>query len=940
MRKSVISGENKRYQNIIENSINGIILHRLIRSSDDKIIRHLIMEVNKTFQTLTRLCSEEVVGKQVSDVFEDRVILEKFNQMVSTQKPIRFEGYFAQFDKHLEIFSFPTGNNEFTTVFTDISHRKSSERKKQEIEKELTSRLEQQSALSEISQLTLSSRSLNEIMQETMRIVSEALNVDYSKVLRFIPANQELEMEAGVGWNDSNIGPYKVPADLDSQAGYTLMSEKPVVVEDLSLETRFSGPQLLIDHRVTSGVSVIIGQLEDPYGVMGIHTIAHRIFSPYDVEFLQSVANVLASTINQHQISQELEESEMRYRLLAENASDMISTHNLDSEYTYASPYSLELIGYLPKELEGKSADLFIHPDDLKNVEKTQEEILTTEKVTTVNYRLKHKNGNYIWVESTARILNPQNGEMIVITRDISERIKAEQELKRSEAKYRTIFENTGTVIAIIEPDGMVTVLNHKFQEVFGISPEEVVGKNKWYDFIYKDDVKVMKEFQRRRLAGEKDLPGSYDFRFWDGNGNLKHAFINVDLIPGTDNILASISDVTSLKETESKLKEELSINQSLAHIYTPLVTPDSSMEQIGEAVLMEAKKLTKSKYGYVSSTDRDTTQQWGHGSRSTIVDCQNDLVAPHWNNEEDEMYPGLWGHCLNTKEAFFTNSPLNHPSSQGTPPDHIPLKNFLSVPVLLGDELVGQIALANTEQQYQEEDAKAITRLAEFFALAIQKKRSDDQIRNSLKDKEILLQEIHHRVKNNMQIISSLLNLQSSFIKDPEAIDVFRESQNRVKSMALLHENLYQSRDMDRVDFRQYVKKLTDNLLITYSTSSSYVQREIMVEDVKLNIETAIPCGLIINELLTNSLKYAFPNGEKGTIYLKIYSKEDKYVLLLGDNGVGLPDNFDPESTQTLGLRLVHNLVNQIDGQLSIRPGKGTCFEIVFHELQYKKRI
>jgi len=216
MRKSVISGEDKRYHNIIENSINGIILHRLIRSSDDKTIRHLIMEVNKTFQTLTRLCSEEVVGKQVSDVFEDRVILEKLNQMVSTQKPIRFEGYFAQFDKHLEIFSFPTGNNEFTTVFTDISHRKSSERKKQEIEKELTSRLEQQSALSEISQLTLSSRSLNEIMQETMRIVSEALNVDYSKVLRFIPANQELEMEAGVGWNDSNIGPYKVPADLDS----------------------------------------------------------------------------------------------------------------------------------------------------------------------------------------------------------------------------------------------------------------------------------------------------------------------------------------------------------------------------------------------------------------------------------------------------------------------------------------------------------------------------------------------------------------------------------------------------------------------------------------------------------------------------------------------------------------------------------------------------
>ena len=169
-------------------------------------------------------------------------------------------------------------------------------------------------------------------MQETMRIVAEALSVDYSKVLRFIPADHELEMEAGVGWDDPHIS-YRVPADLDSQAGYTLMSEKPVVVEDLSLETRFSGPQLLIDHQVTSGVSVIIGQLEDPYGVMGVHTIAHHIFSPYDVEFLQSVANVLASIINQHQISQELEKSEMRYRLLTENASDMISTHYLDTKY-------------------------------------------------------------------------------------------------------------------------------------------------------------------------------------------------------------------------------------------------------------------------------------------------------------------------------------------------------------------------------------------------------------------------------------------------------------------------------------------------------------------------------------------------------------------------------------------------------------------------------
>ena len=191
------------------------------------------------------------------------------------------------------------------------------------------------------------------------------------------------------------------------------------------------------------------------------------------------------------------------------------------------------------------------------------------------------------------------------------------------------------------------------------------------------------------------------------------------------------------------------------------------------------------------------------------------------------------------------------------------------------------------------------------------------------------------------MQIISSLLNLQSNFITDPEAISVFRESQNRVKSMALLHENLYKSREMDKVDFKQYVKKLTDNLLSIYSAQSRNLKTEISSENVKLNIETAIPCGLIINELLTNSLKYAFPHGREGTIYLKIKKTiDDKYVLLLGDNGVGLPPNFDLESTDTLGLRLVHSLVNQIDGKLKIRKSKGTCFEIEFKELEYKKRI
>ena len=157
---------------------------------------------------------------------------------------------------------------------------------------------------------------------------------------------------------------------------------------------------------------------------------------------------------------------------------------------------------------------------------------------------------------------------------------------------------------------------------------------------------------------------------------------------------------------------------------------------------------------------------------------------------------------------------------------------------------------------------------------------------------------------------------------------------------MLLIHDGFSQSEDFALIDFSQYIKKLIELIVSSYHVDTDRIKMKTHTDGLMLDIDAAIPCGLIINELLTNSLKYAFPQGEKGTVYLKIKAINDKYVLILRDNGVGLPPDFDLESTDTLGLRLVHNLVNQIDGELKVKNSKGTCFEIVFRELQYKKRI
>jgi two-component sensor histidine kinase len=214
-----------------------------------------------------------------------------------------------------------------------------------------------------------------------------------------------------------------------------------------------------------------------------------------------------------------------------------------------------------------------------------------------------------------------------------------------------------------------------------------------------------------------------------------------------------------------------------------------------------------------------------------------------------------------------------------------------------------------------------------------------------SLKEKEVLLREIHHRVKNNMQIMSSLLKLQSRNVKDEQQIEVLKESQNRIKAMALIHEKLYRSKDLANIDFNDYIKNLVNDLFLSYKVSSSRISLKMNIENISLGIDTAIPCGLIVNELVSNSLKYAFPEGKDGEIKISLRRfadlKSDMFELIVSDNGAGLPKDLDIRNTESLGFRLITNLTeNQLQGKLELNRSEGTKFQIKFKEAKYKERI
>ncbi len=216
------------------------------------------------------------------------------------------------------------------------------------------------------------------------------------------------------------------------------------------------------------------------------------------------------------------------------------------------------------------------------------------------------------------------------------------------------------------------------------------------------------------------------------------------------------------------------------------------------------------------------------------------------------------------------------------------------------------------------------------------ERKRAEEQIKASLKEKEVLLREIHHRVKNNMQIISSLLRLQAATIKDKKYSDMYRESQNRIISMSLIHEKLYQSKNLTKVDFKDYIRDLLNGLVQSYEVNSGKISMNLNVENVPLGINSAIPCGLMINELVSNSLKHAFPDGRAGEIRISLRSMNGNDIeLKVGDNGVGIPKELDFRKTDSWGMRLITILAeNQLHGEINLDRSKGTEFQIKFRDV------
>ncbi|MBI5681305.1 MAG: PAS domain S-box protein [Methanobacterium sp.] len=603
-----------------------------------------------------------------------------------------------------------------------------------------------------------------------------------------------------------------------------------------------------------------------------------------------------------------LKKSKKKYKALIKASPEAVIVTNLDGIIDFVSPKTLDLGGFKNfEDILGKSAFEFIAPEYRQKAISDFHKTLNQGLSKNAEYKILKSDGSEYIGNLNASLIKNENDEIesVVCTlRDITKIKKAEDAIKKSESYYRTIFENTGTATLIVDEDSTISLINTEGEKLCGYKKEEVEGKISWKNFVLDDYIEKMEEYHHIRRINPDLPPRNYEFELVDKYGNIKDILLTVALIPQTKKSLVSLLDITDKKQSRRALFEsEKKYRQLVENAHEGIWSIDSEgittfvNPRMAEMLNYNIEEIIgKPIFSFIETKDIETAKKYIKRSADDIKG-QNDIKFI--KKDGSKIYTSI------------ETSPI------------------------------------------LDEDGNTIGVLS-LVADISKRKKTEKEIKASLKEKEILLKEIHHRVKNNLQIISSLLNLQTGYINDEDTLDVFKESQNRVKSMSMIHEKLYRSKSMVKIDFGEYVTDLTRNLFYNYKIDRSIIEYNTKIDNIFFDINTAIPCGLIINELVTNCLKHAFsdieaqkslyepftPTNTKNEITIELTPLDDEFALTVADNGIGFPDNTNFRNTKSLGLQLVNNLVEQLDGTIKLDKTNGTKFRIIFKELKYKERI
>lgn len=402
---------------------------------------------------------------------------------------------------------------------------------------------------------------------------------------------------------------------------------------------------------------------------------------------------------------------------------------------------------------------------------------------------------------------------------------------------------------------------------------------------------------------------------------------------------------IASLKDSEEELLKSHRLVNALFEINTRFIA-GAQPKKIFNELLEVLVNLTDSKMGFIGEVKyapygRPYLKLWALSNVPWSDETKK--LYQKYEAQELELYElnNLFGAVITSGEPVISNDPKNDPrSSKKTPPGHPELENFLGIPFKHGYTLIGIAGVANRPGGYDEKIVKYLepflatcANLIEAVRIEQSRRAAEESLKNSLQEKITLLRELHHRVKNNLQLIISLLNLQARRAKSSDTVEILQNMRDRVKAITLVHEMLYTAENFSKINMREYISKLATNLFTALKTDTSRIKLVCEIDDIKLDINLAINLGIIINELISNAIKYAFPKNRTGTIKVKFLQlSHNLYKLDVENDGISLPADFNLEKSDTLGLQLCKQLAQHIGGELRYSSGEKTVFSIQFY--------
>ncbi len=507
-----------------------------------------------------------------------------------------------------------------------------------------------------------------------------------------------------------------------------------------------------------------------------------------------------------------------------------------------------------------------------------------------------------------------------VAVHDVTERKLMEQELQQSEERYRALAENSPNAI-MVHSNNKIVYVNQQALKILQAKDAHEIINSDILNFIHPN---FHDAFRKRmdHLYQQKNVP-LVEYQFVRKDGRV----IDVEVADAYVYFQGQAASQTVFRDISNRKKAER-VQQFMVRISRAILSAEK-LSDLFEIIHHELGKVIDTTNFYIALYDKNTEM----------------IVSPYYRDEKNNTFKlyisekNLTSHVIKNEQPILVREDeIIRMIEKGELEDFSERpKVWLGVPLLARNKVVGAIVVQNyaDENAFGKEEMEILKFISDHIDVSIERKQAEEQIRQSLHEKTVLLKEIHHRVKNNLQVISSLLYLQSKHVRDSEALKVFEESRHRVKSMSLVHEKLYQSQNLARIPFRNYIVDLTRYLFRSYNVDPFRIKLETDVADVALSVDIAIPCGLLINELVSNALIHAFPNQRDGIVRIELSQKSEKasYKLIVEDNGIGIRDYLKKPEKSSLGLQLVDTLIDQINGKMEMKTDEGTKYIIHFAE-------